>query len=108
MNKEKLIKTISEQDTDLDERELSIKDYSYRWSFLGVYVAISVIYIFRLVQGMNFVSDLAMIMLAQAGFMSFSLYKNGRNIRLNLIMIFITSVLFLIATFFTLGYYEFI
>lgn len=108
MKKEKLIKAISEQDNDLDERELSIKDYSYRWSFLGVYVAIGVIYIFRLMQGMNFVSDLAMIMLAQAGFMSYSLHKKGRNVRLNLIMILITSVLFLVAAFFTLGYYELI
>lgn len=108
MDKEKLLKMINEENQELDEREKYLKDISYRWAFWGVYLVLAIIIVLRMIKGLDFTYDLVMIMMGQAGFMSYSLYRNGRNRKLNLVFIVISIVLFLIATYLTMVNYEII
>jgi hypothetical protein len=108
MDKEKLLEKINEEKQDLDEREKYLKDVSYHWAFWGVYLVLAIIYVLRMIKGLDFTYDLVMIMMGQAGFMSFSLYRNERNRKLNLVFIVISTVLFLVATYLTMGNYEII
>lgn len=108
MNKETLLKKIETQTQGLDEREQQIKDVSYHWGFWGVYAVLALIYIFRMIQGVDFTYDLVMIMMGQAGFMTYSLYRSGRNKNMNLAFTIVSFLLFVIATYLTLGNYEII
>ncbi|MEC9485643.1 MAG: DUF6442 family protein [Candidatus Izemoplasma sp.] len=108
MDKEKLMKRIYEDKEELDEREKQIKDVSYHWAFWGVYLVLAIIYVLRIIKGLDFTYDLVMIMMGQAGFMSYSLFKNDRNKRMNMVFIVISIVLFFIATYLTMDNYEII
>lgn len=106
MERELLLEKIKSQNQELDERETQIKDISYRWAYWGVMFVLALIYVFRMIKGIDFEYDLVMIMMGQSGFMSYSLYRSGRNKRMNLIFIIISTILFIGATYLTLGYYE--
>lgn len=108
MEKDVLLKKIELQKSELDEREQQLKDVSYRWGFWGVIFVLAMIYVLRMIKGIDFEYDLVMIMMGQSGFMSYSLYKSERNKNLNLILIIVSAVLFIVATFLTLSNYEII
>lgn len=106
MNKEDLINAIKEEDVILDEREQDIKKMSFVKGYEGMYIAMVVLILVRTFTEDKFYNDLGMIITGQAIFMSFYLYKEGRNTRLNMIFMIFMSVLFLLMTYLTLSYYE--
>lgn len=108
MTREEILNKIEIQEEGLDEREKSIKSSSYRWANNGVYFVLALIYVLRMIKGIEFSFDLVMIMMGQAGFMSYSLYKDGRNKKMNLGFVIFSIVLFLVATFMTMKSYEII
>ncbi len=108
MNKELLIDKINQSGKGLDEREVVIKDVSYRWGYWGVMLVITMLILLRFLKGAEFNSDLIMILMGHTGFTSFTLYKNSISKKMNLISLVLSLVVFIIATYATLGYYEII
>lgn len=106
MNKEDLINAIKKEDVVLDEREQDIKKRSFVKGYEGMYVTILILILMRSFTEDKFYFDLGMIITGQAIFMSLYLYKEGRNTRLNMILLIFMSALFLLMTYLTLTYYE--
>ncbi len=105
MEREKLIEVIQATDQGLDERESMIKSRSYGSAYMGGYFAMMIVMILNVLFGDGFNYDILMIFTGQLTFMTYFLYKNDRNKRMNLIFSIIGLILFLMSTYHTLGYY---
>lgn len=105
MDREKLIEKIQSTDKGLDERDIGIKLESYNIAIYIGWLILAIIMVIRSFSGTDFVADLMMVVIGQAGMMSVFYYRRGRNKKMNLAFSVVSGILFLAFLYQTLVYY---
>ena len=105
MDKSKLLEKIQNDTKGLDEREKSIKLDSYNEAIYYGWFFIAILMVIRGFRDIDFLADLMMIVIGQAGVMSLYYYRRGRNRKMNLIFSIVSLILFFAFLYQTLVYY---
>lgn len=108
LERDKLIDIIDQNRSNTDERVQTIKLKSFYKGYLWGFWMLIIIMVIRMFAGVDFNSDLGMILTGQSTYVALYLYKQNQNKKFNLLMVLANAAIFLIFTYKTVVYYGFI
>ena len=107
MKKNELLKRIKNNRVP-DEREVIIKKFSYLWGYLGGLLSLMGLIFIRYFSGEIFLQDLFMVLFGQLTVMSLYEYIKNKEKKVNLLFTIFGFLIFLLALYSTLVFYEYL